>query len=80
MLNFVKVDQQLYNYGFFFLLYLYIFLIFEVYGCMKDARELGISIEVLPLGQSEETFNMSLFYAVRLTFIPFYLNYFEYFI
>lgn len=29
----------------------------------KDARDLGISIELLPLGRPEEEFNVSLFYA-----------------
>lgn len=40
---------------FFFLCYIY----------FKDARDLGISIELLPLGRPEEEFNISLFYAVR---------------
>jgi len=40
---------------------------------VKDAQDLGISIELLPLSCSDEVFNVSQFYAVCLLIYDIYL-------
>lgn len=38
---------------------------------LKDAQDLGISIELLPLSQPDKQFNITLFYKVNLLTIYF---------